>query len=745
MSHVAFPRSKIGTSLLLCVVLAALTWAVFGQTIDYGFVNYDDDTVYQNPYITNGFTLRGLAWVTTHVYSNNWQPLTSVSHMLDCQIFGLHPWGHHLTNILLHTAAVLLCFLVLSQMTGAPWRSAFVAALFAIHPLHVESVAWIAERKDVLSGLFFMLTLGAYLYYVRKPSLLRYGTVAVLFVAGLASKPMLVTLPLILLLLDYWPLGRFGPRFSSHAQAITRFSWKYDLPSWRLICEKLPLAALSVASCAVTLFAQGEIVSSIPASWRIKNAIVSCVVYIREMIWPAKLAVFYPHPGNNLHLWRVLLAAVLLCAVTFACLRLRRKCPYLAVGWLWYLIMLVPVIGFVQVGLQSHADRYTYLPQIGLYLAATWGVGDLSASWRRRKEILIAAGAIVVGTLVWCARAQGSYWSDSESLWRHALEVTPDNAITEQHLGFAMAQKGNNAEAMTHLQKALEFDPKLAAAYDNIAFLLTKQKRWDEAIADYEIAVRIKPDDAVSQCNLATAFVMIGKTDEAIAHYQKAIDINSDYAEAYVYLGNIFRKKNQPDKAIAHYQRALEIEPSRVATRHNLALLLLQKGHVKEAIACWRKNLSIQPGNIDARNNLAVVLLRSGHPAAAISEWQKILQIHPDNIDAIVNIAWVLATSRGDAVRDGVKALSLAQKAQRISFESSPVICQTLAAALAECGRFREAIDEARRGVELAKTRNEHELETKLQSELALYRANRALRDTEKSLSSWNPLGTEVR
>lgn len=354
-------KSRV-TDLLVCLGLVAVTWAVFGQTLAHDFVNFDDHVyVYENPLVIRGLSAEGIIGAFTHTHARNWHPLTTLSHMLDCQLYGLNAGGHHLTNVILHTISVLLLFLVLKQMTGAFWQSAFVAGVFAIHPLHVESVAWIAERKDVLCAVFFMLTLAAYARYARAPSAPRYLLVALLFAFGLMSKPMLVTLPFVLLLLDYWPLGRLGGQKSEVGSRLRR-----------LITEKIMLFALSTLSCIATLFAQGpSAIDQLPFLWRLNNTFVSYVTYIWQMLWPARLAVFYPHPNDGLPLVEVTVGIGFLVGVSLLVIYLRRTKPYLVTGWFWYLGMLVPVIGLVQVGEQAHADRYTYLPQIGLYIMVT--------------------------------------------------------------------------------------------------------------------------------------------------------------------------------------------------------------------------------------------------------------------------------------------------------------------------------------------------------------------------------------
>jgi len=437
-------------------------------------------------------------------------------------------------NVLLHAIAVILLFLVFQKMTGAVWRSAFVAALFAIHPLRVESVAWIAERKDVLSGVFFMLTLGAYIHYVRKPSGMRYLAVALLFALGLMTKPMLVTLPFVILLLDYWPLGRFtnvSPTESNLKTGITH-RWNQTSTATRLILEKIPLIVLSVGSSIATVLAQKPAVSSIenlPFLWRINNAFVSYVVYMWQMIWPINLALFYPHPEYRLSFWEVAFAVVLLLGMTAAVVALRRKQPYLITGWFWYVGMLVPVIGIMQVGFQARADRYTYLPQIGLYLIATWSIADLSMAWRHRRQILAVAAVIVIAALASVAWIQTTYWRDSETLWTHTLAVTSHNDVGHASIADLLLRRDRIDEAASHSEEALRIRSSNGNAHTTLALCLFRTGRADEAVAHWKESLQINPNDMNAQTNLAWVFAT--SPDASLRDGVKAVELAKEVVE----------------------------------------------------------------------------------------------------------------------------------------------------------------------------------------------------------------------
>jgi tetratricopeptide (TPR) repeat protein len=704
----ANPIASRGTRIGVCVFLVGITWLVFGQTLRHEFINYDDPVyVYENPVVASGLTLHGIGWAFTHSHGGNWHPLTSISHMLDCQFYGLKAGGHHFTNVLLHTIAVLLLFLLLIQMTGALWRSAFVAAVFAIHPLHVESVAWVAERKDVLSGVFFMLTLIAYVRYARSLSLGRYATMSVLFACGLMAKPMLVTIPFVLLLLDYWPLGRFAQSTNSNTKAAMP---RKDWPRIRqLIFEKIPLFALSAASCIATLLAQEKALGSVkhfPLGLRAGNALVTCMTYIRQMIWPAELTPFYSYPGGRVPLWEVIFASVALVVITAVAFALRKTRPYLMTGWFWYLGMLVPVIGLIQVGLQGHADRYTYLPQIGLYLLATWTISDLSISWRHQRQILGIAAALVIAALTFRTWNQTSHWHDTESLWRYALTVNSDSDVAHNNFGNAVLRKGRIDEAILHYQRVLEIRPghietDRREAYYNLGNALLRKGKIDEAIANYREAlevpseyepeahsglgnallrkgqideailhfekfVQLRPDHAEAYYNLGNALLQKGRVDDAVAHFEKALKLNPVLAEAENNLGNALFRKGQMDEAILHFQKFLELcldrgDGDRAEGHYNLGNALLQKGQIGEAIAHYREAVKLRPDYAEAQNNLAGVLLQEGRVDEAILHYQKVLELRPDREKAHYNLGnALLQKEKGEeAIAQYEKALQI--------------------------------------------------------------------------------------
>ena len=719
------------TVLGICVVLALAVFLVFGQTLRYGFVNFDDDSYFSSNYhVKAGLTWNGALWAFRTGHASNWHPLTWLSLMMDAQLFGTGPLGPHLTNVMLHAINTVLLFLLLKRLTSTLWPSAFVAALFAIHPLHVESVAWVSERKDILSGLFFMLTLLMYARYAeqskaRSPkSKVFYGLALLFFTLGLMSKPMLVTLPFVLLLLDYWPLGRE----TSDKWRVTSF--RIPVPQLsslnHLLLEKLPFLLLSAASCVATVLAQREAIKpmlELPLTLRLDNALTSLVIYVAQMVWPTNLIVFYPYRFNPPD-WQVAGAGVLLLCISLLAFQTARRFPYFLTGWLWYLGMLVPVIGLVQVGGQAHADRYTYLPQIGLYLVIVWVLRDWTVGWRWRRPALGMAAFSVVTVLMVSAWKQTSYWRNDELLWEHAITCTSGNYTAHNYLGYVFAAQGRIAEATEHYQKALEINPNYSDADNNLGTVFLKQDRLEEAAEYYHRALDADPGFAEVHNNMGILLTKQGQAAEAIEHYQKAIALNPDRAEFYNNLGNLLATKGRTDEAVRQFQKALEIEPDNAKVRFNLANILIAKGRWDEAIEQYQQALKQMPDSTHAHYQLGLALQSQHRFAAAIAQFQKVLELDPKHVTARNNLAWLLATGPEASLRDGKKAVALAQQAMQLSGGNAPEILDTLAAAYAEAGSFPEAIESAQRALDLSTAQNNKPLAVVIQSQLKLFETN---------------------
>ena len=563
--------------IVVCFLLAAIVLIVFSQTLQHEFVNYDDGQyVYDNPRIVSGLSLDGIQWAFTHVHGGNWHPLTTISHMLDCQLVGLQPWEHHMTNVLLHLLAAVFLFLALRQLTGAFWPSATVAAIFAVHPLRVESVAWISERKDVLSGVFFMLILWAYARYARsnRPSSGRYIMLVVLFALGLMCKPSLVTLPFVLLLLDWWPLQRIAvasssskPRSSVHHR-LARPSGTAPLAQKSvgyLLVEKVPLFVLSAASCLATLLAQERAMMTLGQLTfgdRLANMAISYVAYLGQMIWPVGLAVVYPYPKGSWNMVETSLAFLLLMIIFAVFFARRVKYPFLLVGWLWFLGMLIPMIGLVQVGMQARADRYTYLPQIGLYLLVTWSAIEFFAKWRSGRKVLIAVAILIITGLTADSYVQTSFWRNSETLWNHALANTSNNYIAQTHLGDMLIKKGRLDEAITHLRQALVIS-NYPAAHFNLGYALASKGEWANATDSFQAAIRFQPNYSQAHGNLAISLSKLGRTDEALAEFDRALRLEDNYRDHYN-LAAVLLQLGRRDEAAAQFREALRLQPDDV-------------------------------------------------------------------------------------------------------------------------------------------------------------------------------------
>ena len=590
---------------LVYLLLIFATLAIFHQLPNHDFVNIDDDLfVYENTQVLKGFTTETVIWAFTNFSPDYWRPLSWLSHMLDCQLFGLRPGLHHLMNLLIHVANSVLLLFILRTMTGALWRSAFVATLFAIHPLHVESVAWVAERKDVLSAFFWFLTIWAYTRYAEQPGLRRYLLVLLFFGLGLMAKPMVVTLPFVLLLLDYWPLGRL------QLQNVRTVS-DLDIPKaslFRLVWEKIPFFALSAATVVATLFATkaGGTLKSLevfPLKIRIAGALVSYINYMVKMIWPFRLAVYYPHP-EAIPIWQAGGAGLLLLVVSVMLVRAAGKRPYFVVGWLWYLVTLLPVIGLVQAGSQAMADRYTYIPLVGLFFLIAWAVPSLMEGWRHQRVVLAISTTILLLGLTVATMLQVRYWQNSITLFQHALKVTSGNHFAHNNLGVALAQDGRLDEAIYHYFQALRIKPGTADVHNNLGNALAAQGSVDRAVDHYYQALEIDSNNAKAHNNLGNLLANQGKTEEAINHYNEALRLKPDYVEVHYNLGTALAEQGRTEEAIDHVTEALRLMPYWAGAHNNLGVLLERRGRLDEAIDHYHEALRLDPDYGKARNNL---------------------------------------------------------------------------------------------------------------------------------------------
>jgi Flp pilus assembly protein TadD len=598
------PSAPVVSPVWMSVALVALTVAVFGQVRHFEFVTFDDPLyVTENTHIAQGVTATAVRWAFTATYAANWHPLTWLSHMLDVELFGLNPGAHHLTSLAFHIANTLLLFGVLRRLTNDVGASAVVAAMFAVHPLHVESVAWVAERKDVLSTFFWLLTFRAYVSYVERPGGRRYAIVVILYVLGLMSKPMLVGVPLTLLLLDYWPLGRLSGG---------RASW------WPAIREKLPLVGLAMASAAVTYLAQrqGAAMStltdvSLPA--RIANALHSYVGYLETMFWPAELAGFYPLQ-SDLGTWSTLGAAAILAAVSVAAVIAARRAPYVAMGWWWYVGTLVPVIGLVQVGVQAMADRYTYVPMIGVLIAVTWTIARLPVfAGRRGRRVLGVIATAFVMVLAVLAHAQAQQWSNSTTFWTRAATVSFAITDYDAHLGIGrvLAGQGRLTEALAHLSEAVRLRPDSAQARHALGVVVLALNRSEDAVTAFTEAVRLQPDSALMQNDLGWALFRTGRVDEARARFAEAIRLKPDFGDAHNNMGLTYARAGRLPEALPFFAEAVRVSPALEEPRINLARTLAGLGRLTEAREQLAEVLRRNPGSAPARQLLDELAKRS--------------------------------------------------------------------------------------------------------------------------------------
>ena len=718
---------------IVCVLLALVTLLIYLPVRHYSFVNLDDGKyVTENPMVQAGLTWAGVKYAFTSWYGDFWHPLTCLSHMLDCQLFGLNAGGHHLVSVLFHATNAVLLLLLLLRLTGAFWQSAFIAALFAWHPLHVESVAWVAERKDVLSTFFGLLTLMAYVRYaqgvnsdmrqVTRTSSIqsrvtchasRYYWLTLLFFAlRLMSKPMLVTLPFVMLLLDYWPLRRVtgdGWQVTGDKKSVGKLSTLNCTPNafgaqLSTILEKWPFFALAAASCVVTFVAQkrGEAVVSLggyPLSSRIANAAVAYVKYLFNSVYPVNLAVIYPLPIYSLpkeNPWvQVAGAIIVLAMISWVIWRARRQRPYLLTGWLWYLGMLVPVVGLVQVGSQAMADRFTYLPLIGVFIGVVFGLGDLAKKLRLEPMVMASVAGVVLAGCLFATARQLRFWRDSETLFEHTLAVTKDNPIAQSNLGTALSEAGQPQEAAEHFGEALRLNPGYAPAHYNLGVALTQTGHLQEAMEHFREALRLNPDYARAHYNLGVALTQTGHLQEAMEHFREALRLNPDYAPAHYNLGHALLQTGQPQEAIEHFQEALRLKLDDAPAHNNLGVALVQTGHPQEAIKHYQEALRLQPNLPEAQYNLGNALLQTGQPQEATAHFQEALRLKPDYAMAHNNLGVALAqTGQPQA------AIKHYQEALRLQPNLPDAHCD-LGITLTEVGRLTEAITHFEQALQL--------------------------------------------
>jgi protein O-mannosyl-transferase len=628
----------------LCVLLGVITFAVYLPVRNHEFVRYDDDVyVTENPNVLTGLNLENVEWAFTTGHASNWHPLTWLSLMLDCSLFGVKPGPLHLVNVVFHIANTLLLFIVFNRMTKRVWPSAFIAALFALHPLHVESVAWVAERKDVLSTLFWFLTMLAYVRYVEKPSAGRYMLTLIVFSLGLMSKPMLVTLPFALLLLDYWPLDRIrNPKSTIR----------------NLLLEKIPFLLLAAISSIITYIIQqkGGAMSAIPFWERMANVFCSYLEYIGKLFVPVNLAVFYPHPASYIPLTEVIIFALILILLAVFLLYYGRQYKYLAFGWLWYLGTLVPVIGIVQVGAQAMADRYTYVPLIGLFIIIAFGAPDLLKrlpSPSGNQNVLFAYAIVILFACILVTSAQLKYWQNSFTLFDHALAVTKNNGVILNNYANILAESGKNIEAAKCLVESLRLKPDSYEIRNNYGNVLKSLGKLNEAVEQYNIALKLKPDFDIARFDLGAVLFMQGKFDEAIEQYKiylgpdanlplagvndqttkqfkKKLATKTDTASVLSLLGQALAQKGNPAAAVNYYQQALRLDPDNIVTHGRLALALAAIGKTDEAIEQCRIVLSANPNDAEMHNNVGILLRSKNKLNEAAESFKKALQIDPN-------------------------------------------------------------------------------------------------------------------
>jgi tetratricopeptide (TPR) repeat protein len=637
---VSVPASAVLSrpALYAALALIAITVFVYLPVRNFGYVLYDDlEYVSGNANIQGAPLWQSVQFAFTTVRGGGWAPLTALSHVLDEQLFGADPGPQHVENVIFHVLNTLLLFGIMFRMTRTWKAPAFVAALFAVHPLHVEAVGWIAERKDLLTTFFLFLTIWVYISYTRSPGWLRYLTANLLFALGCLAKPMIITLPVLLLLLDVWPLSRVRIERGQTRQWL------------RLIYEKIPMLVIATAVAGMTVWtalSRGgvETAGTLSMSERFTNALVSYAAYIRDMLWPANLAPFYPHEAYPA--WIVGVSLIVLAGITGLVLLNARSRPYFIVGWLWYVVMLGPVSGIIQAGSQARADRFTYVPLIGLFIMVAWGIPPMVERWEYRNTAIPTLAVVVVCACIGLSRRQVGYWENAFTLWEHALESTNGNYVAHNVLGFALADQGRIDEAIGHYREAISLQPNFAEAHANLGVALAKQGRLDEAIPEFQATVRLTPAVALAHYDLGFALATQGRLDEAIGQYSEAVRQDPEYVEAWTKRGDAYQLQNRLNDAVADYTEALRIQPAFPDALDNLGLALANQGKYDDAIVRYNDALRVRPDFAEAHNNLGSALTNEGKYTEAINQFNETLRLQPNNQLARENLAAVLELQR---------------------------------------------------------------------------------------------------
>ncbi len=780
-------REKERTVVVLCSVLVVVTAALYWPMTSHEFVNFDDHQyILENPHVIGGLSWSGIVWAFQCGYAANWHPLTWISHMLDCDIYGLNAGGHHLTNLLLHGVNSILLFLLLRRMTGTVWRSFFVAALFAWHPVHVESVAWASERKDVLSGLFWILTMIAYVWYCGKPSRSKFFLSLFLFALGLMSKPMLVTLPFVLLLIDFWPLERLKTTkpvgsLEHHTEQASRAAESagrsFKQVAVGLVVEKIPFLLLTLAACGLTYHAQnsaGAVRSwvELPLGIRCANSAMSYWRYIGKAFWPVNLALIYPYHKH----WPVLLVitAVLLLVILTVFFGFRaRRSPYLIVGWLWFLGTLVPTLGLVQVGSQAMADRYMYIPGIGLFIFIVWGANDIASLWPGgRKWLLTGSGiAVLTGCLI-VSTIQLRYWQNSEKLFTHVIKVTSNNYVAYECLGKIMGEQGKTDAALELFQEAVKIEPADPLAQYNLGTTLIHMNKLDEAIDCFAMAIKDDPRMAEAHNNWGKALLDQGKLEEATHHFAEASRLQPDNPEICYNLGTLLLRQSTNTETILRFADALRLKPEYTDALGNLkiavmnlggpdqakasileavkpkpdepllyfalGLILLEQSRTEEAETQFARAIRLKPNDAGYHYYLATALIQQHKSKEAIFHFEEALRLQPDNGDALNSLAWILASDPRPELRADKEAVRLAERACQLTRNKQAAFVITLAATYANAGRFSEAIVSAQKARELAMANGDDEAVARAETLQKLFKSRHTVADALNSSPSQN-------